>query len=204
MTRLPPGRRMTRSGLAQLHLSPVAAHVRLPERLDETSGLALQRRDPRAHELQLLDQRRRCRDPIALDGGELLVHGDQRLADRAHQLGDGGLTTIEIALHPLGGLLERGLGERRERLAVGLQRLGGHRAEGVAEGLFGLGQDRLAVVGGLQARFETRDAGARLRGGLGDLPAGPLPQHEPCHRRAGSKGEQNPDGGHDSDCKAGR
>ena len=178
--------------LPQLDLSPVAAHVRLTEGLDELAGFALQRRQAGAHLLELLGQRGVGGDAILLDHRKLLIDGLQRVGQGAHEVRDGRVSSVEIAFHLLVGLLERGLRQRRERLAVGLQGLRGHRAERVAQRLLGVGEDGVPLVGGLQLDFERGDARRRL-----------LAHEHPGDCRAGGKREDDPDNGHGLDCTPG-
>ena len=164
--------------LAQLDFAPVPSHVGLTERLHELAGFALERAQARAHLLELLGQRGIGGNAVFLDGAQLQIHRLQGVGERANELGDGGLASIEIAFHLLVGSLQRGLGQRRQRLAVGLQGLGGHRAERVAQGLFGVGEDRVPLVGSLETDLERGDA----RSGL-------LAHEHPGDERTGGKGE---------------
>jgi hypothetical protein len=96
--------------------------------------------------LELLSQRGVGGDAVLLDHAELLVDGLKRVGQRAHEVRNGCMSPVEIALHLLVGFLEGGLRQRREGLAVGLQRLRGHRAERVAQSLLGVGEDGVPLI----------------------------------------------------------
>jgi len=80
----------------QLNLAPVAAHVRLTQRLDEGPGLASQRREPKAKGSDLLVQPGGRGDAIAFDFAEFAVHLLERVGDRTHQFRDRLLSLLEI------------------------------------------------------------------------------------------------------------
>ena len=138
----------------QLQLAPVAAHVRLPQRLHEIAGLAVERGEARAERADLLVEPGRRRRAVHLDLAQFGVDLMQGLDQRLHDLGDRLLALVEIGDGARLHLAERRPGEAQHRFAVLLQCFRRERAEGFAQRLFCRLEQRVAVDGCREVALE--------------------------------------------------